>query len=423
MRSNQGLYLNFLYTLFVQSSNLLVPLILIPFLVKKAGMTGFAVLALAQSVMANISVFVDYGFSIVAVQEVVTNRSDNAKLGRIAGTVFVCKGLIAVACFLCLVAYLAFTGSHEWTVYLTSYLLVVAQAISPFWFFQAVDNLKWISTVIALGRILAFFLILWFVPAFGLPEYVNAILGIGNLLASLYAFYQMSHKYHVVPSLPSFAMIWASYRSGWHLFTSTVATALYLQSSLLFIGFFSNALWVGYYAAVEKIATILRQALVVFSQVTFPKVCQIERTSKSEAILFYKHAFLPFLAAITVACVVLFVGAPFLVHDLLKIDAPESVVILRILSLVPAAVCVGIPYSHWVVLHYPKSKFNQITWMTLLVFVLSSILLVPLFNGYGAAVAVLLAEISSVAMLVWLVEVSSKDSFLFRFIVDKMKVL
>jgi hypothetical protein len=67
---------NFFFLGFVQIINVLLQLLVIPYVIKIIGIDGFGVVAVAQVVMLFLSAFTDYGFNQTATKDVSLNRAD-----------------------------------------------------------------------------------------------------------------------------------------------------------------------------------------------------------------------------------------------------------------------------------------------------------------------------------------------------------
>ena len=74
---------NYLSLLFLQGANYLLPLLILPFLVRVLGTEKFGLIMFAQSLATFLMVFVDFGFNLSGTREVSLSRQNHQKLSEI----------------------------------------------------------------------------------------------------------------------------------------------------------------------------------------------------------------------------------------------------------------------------------------------------------------------------------------------------
>ena len=73
------LFSNFVALGFVQGANFLLPLLVMPFVIKQIGIDGFGVVSVAHVVMIYLSTITDYGFNLTATRDVVLQKHEQYK--------------------------------------------------------------------------------------------------------------------------------------------------------------------------------------------------------------------------------------------------------------------------------------------------------------------------------------------------------
>ena len=71
---------NYIALLFIQGANFILPLIILPYLVRVLGSEKFGLVMIAQSVAIFLTIIVDFGFNISATKEVASLKNDKEKL-------------------------------------------------------------------------------------------------------------------------------------------------------------------------------------------------------------------------------------------------------------------------------------------------------------------------------------------------------
>ena len=67
---------NYVALLFIQGANFILPLIILPYLVRTLGSEKYGLVMVAQSVALFLTIIVDFGFNISATREVANLKND-----------------------------------------------------------------------------------------------------------------------------------------------------------------------------------------------------------------------------------------------------------------------------------------------------------------------------------------------------------
>ena len=134
---------NFLSLLVLQGANYILPLLILPYLVRVLGAEKFGLVMFAQSLAIFLTVFVDFGFSLSGTREISLARHDKDKTGQIfLAIMFIKIILIFIALALLFIIVSTFSRfSIDKEVYLLSFGVVIGQALFPVWFFQGIEKM------------------------------------------------------------------------------------------------------------------------------------------------------------------------------------------------------------------------------------------------------------------------------------------
>ena len=160
---------NYVALLFIQGANFILPLIILPYLVRVLGSEKYGLVMIAQSVALFLTIVVDFGFNISATKEVASIKDDKEKLSQFYWNIVFIKFVLIIVTFIILLGMTYFIDKFKLDplVYLFSFGLVIGQAIFPTWFFQGIQKMQ-VITIVTVGAKLFFTLSLFFV-VFG-PE-------------------------------------------------------------------------------------------------------------------------------------------------------------------------------------------------------------------------------------------------------------
>ncbi|MBC7080594.1 MAG: oligosaccharide flippase family protein, partial [Methanothrix sp.] len=138
---------NFLSLSLLQILVYVMPLITLPYLTRTLGVANYGLVNFAMAFNAYFQVLTDYGFGLSAVREISINREDKKKISNIFSSVMIIKGVLTIISFLILTvivfSYQKFT--QHWPLYLFAFGIVIGTTLSPTWFYQGMERMKYIT--------------------------------------------------------------------------------------------------------------------------------------------------------------------------------------------------------------------------------------------------------------------------------------
>ena len=78
---------------------MVVPILLIPYLIKTLGIAGFGIIALCQAVVSYGVIFVDYGFNFTATKNIAQSDGSSVQLSSAVSRVLACKAVLLILFF------------------------------------------------------------------------------------------------------------------------------------------------------------------------------------------------------------------------------------------------------------------------------------------------------------------------------------
>ncbi|WP_367615708.1 flippase [Pontibacter liquoris] len=399
----------------IQATNYLLPLITLPYIIRVIGTDKFGTVAFAQAVLGYFAVVVEYGFGLSATRDISINRENTDRLSKTFSEVIMVKLLLAVSCFLILLLTLLFIPkfSAEAPLFIMGFSLVMGQSIVPVWFFQGMEQMKYL-TYLNLGA-KSVFAILTFVVIREQSDYIYLILlsSLGNILSGIVGMWIAFTKFRIRFRMPAFSHIIAQLKEGWPIFLSNFSITSYNNVNIIVLGFFTSATIVGYYSIVEKVIWVIRQLLGAFSGAIFPHVCKLTTNSHAEIKAFFKTVFVPFFILIFVGSGILFVFSDLIVLLISGESIPQASFLLKILSVVPVIVVLNNPPYQILVAYNMKKSYSTILVCGALLNGLLNLTLVPAFSAIGTTAAIIFTEVFITLGLYLVLELKHKQYSLF----------
>jgi PST family polysaccharide transporter len=383
---------NFLSLVMLQGANYILPLLILPYLVRVLGAEKFGLVMFAQSFAIFLTVFVDFGFNISGTREISLARGNNKKTGEIFLAIMIIKlGLLLIAFAILFFIVHTFTRFNvDSEVYLLSFGVVIGQALFPVWFFQGIEKMKVITFINILAKViftvLVFFLIKTESDYFKVPIYNS----LGFILSGLIGFV-LSFKY-IEYKAPKIALIKQLLTDSSSLFVSNFATSMYTASNVFILGLFSGNVIAGVYSSMEKLILAVKNVYVPLYQALYPWVARQEDDQKK--VIINKILLPVFLVSTLITLVILLFAKTILiiVYDDVLITSYANV--FRILSFISLFSGLNMLYN---MLYFPAIKRYKVR-MNILIFgglfnMIMNLIFVQFYNIYGVALIVTTTEL------------------------------
>ncbi|BBB31690.1 polysaccharide transporter, PST family [Thermotomaculum hydrothermale] len=300
-----------------------------PFLMRMLGVERFGLVVFGQSIIMFFSIITDFGFNLSAVKEVSIKREDSKEVNEIFVSVFWVKLLLALFSlfFLLLLVNYFPKFKTEKLFFLLMYGYLVGYVLFPIWFFQGMEDMKYITYFNLLGRVVYTVLLFVFVRK---PEHyilVPLFLSFSMILTGVSSFMLALKKYRLKLYFPRFSVLVNNWKKSFHFFLSNLFISMLNYSNVIFLGLFLGNEAAGLYSMAEKIYQALSSLYVPLNDALYPYMAKFKNFS------FFKKVFnFSFLLNL----IFLFIVAVFSREIILIMYGKayvESIAVLRILSL------------------------------------------------------------------------------------------
>ena len=386
---------NFFFLAMIQASNMLISLISMPLLVQSIGVDQFGLVNLALSVIMLANYLVDYGFSISGPRKVAIHQGDAKTLSIIYSEVlFTRLGMALGSSFLiiALIYGFGFFSGYQ-IILLLSLVLLFSEALLPLWFFQGMENLRWISLGNISGKLLFLLAIILFIHSPEQAKWVNFALGTSGLLINLLLFIYIRKALNIRVRLQSFVKYQKILVENSTLFFSNLTSYLSIKGGIFILSFFASASILGMYSVAERPIAVLRLLPSILIQSVFPRAAKLYQ-EKSPTFFPYvrKSVILGVLGSLLVS-IATFLTAPWIIGALTGNDLPLAIQFLKVMAWIPFLASLNILH---VIIFFVKAE-NRLMMMTSIgmsmFMLLCSLVLLPQWDAIGMAYTLLLTEI------------------------------
>jgi polysaccharide transporter, PST family len=389
----------------IQGLNYLVPLIVLPYLLRVLRPTGYGAIVMAQALMGYAMVVTDFGFNLTAARDISVARNDATAVARIYWTTIAAKVLLLVTSLAIIAFVVSVTPSFrvQWPIFLACSLMVVGNVVFPQWYLQGLERLKDSALIQASAKVgsagATFIFVrgpedLWIAAVI---SSIPALLGVG--IAAVLAKPLFPATFH----RPTWIEVRAALHGSWDMFTSTVSTTLYGTTTTLVLGIMAGAREVALYNLAVRLVSALQSVASPLTQAVFPRASLLFRADPDAAWRLIKRMIRILLPGIGGCALLLGLLAPIIVRLVGGTSFVDAVPLVRIMAIVPVVLGVGgIPAQ---IILVATGKTKELSQIYLRVGILNLIVMLPLIHALsatGAALSLTLAETLATAQMIHL---------------------
>jgi PST family polysaccharide transporter len=388
----------------VQGLNYLLPLLLLPYLLRILSPEGYGSIVLAQSLAGYAIILTEFGFNLTAARDISVARNSPGTLAKIYWTTMVAKTFLMVVSLLVfgivILAVPAFRA--QWAVFVASGLLVVGNVAFPQWYLQGLERLRQVAVVQAIAKCLvtASVVVLVHSPR---DTWLAALIMAAPQLAGAVA--ALCLRMPLAPTTfyrPTAGDVLAALRHSGHMFASIVSTTLYLHTNTIVLGLMCGEREVALYSIGTKLIGAMQSVASPIIQAVFPRASFLFASQPEQAWALLKRTACLALPALGVTSLLVGLFAPSVVRVIGGPEYADAAGVLRIMAAIPLLVAIAAALSQIVMINIGLSK--QL-WRIYLAIGCTNLVLLPIlvraFASRGAATALLLAEtLGPIMMLV-----------------------
>ena len=263
---------NFVYNTIYQILNILVPLILTPYLSRIMGSDGVGCYSYNYSISYFFVMFAMLGINNHASRTIARVRDDKKTLSKVFWGIFLCQFCTAIIASILYLIY-TLTMSDDMLVSLILLLYVISAAIDINWFFVGTENFAVIVARNIIVKIITIILIFIFVHGNNSVYIYCFIFSIGMLISNLIVWPYIFKKICFIK------VEWSDIRGNiipiLTLFIPILAISLYKYMDKIMLGLMTSKSEVGYYESCEKITQVPVILVNSLGTVMLPRVSNL----------------------------------------------------------------------------------------------------------------------------------------------------
>lgn len=385
---------------FGQAVNIISPLLITPYLIYTCGLENLGIIALGQSFAYILIVLVDYSSYIIGVKDVSINRDTPEVLEKVFNTIYAAKFFLLLLVFLIttmLVISVPYFNKNGIVLFF-SFSIIIGQFINPTWFFQGVENFKWITIINILSKIIYVFGVFLFVKKQSDFIYANLWLGIGAIVANFIGVVYILKKHQFNFKNTAILDIKQLLVKDFSFCVSQLFFAIRNYSSVMIIGFFAGNYIAGQFKVIEQIIGLLRTYLQMFFKFSYSYVCfEIDKNLTKGITLWKKFNGLNFGLLVFILIIIYFLTDAIL--HFFRVEKQLFAVLenyLHIALLIPLFTGITLPLEQLI---FSLNKNKQYITLTILSTCLNIVIMSLLMHYFGLIQVFLLLIVTEVCLI------------------------
>ena len=395
----QSVKVNYILNLINTGTQMLFPLITFPYVCRVIEADGIGQINFFQSIISYISLFTCLGIPMYAIREIARDRSDVVQMNRTAMEILLLHSMLTLVGY-AIVAILCLTVPQiqvNIPLFLILSLTIFFTAIGCEWFYQGIEDFKYITIRGLIIKTVSVVLLFIFVKSKTDLLYYGCYTVFGVLGGNIFNFFRLRKYIHRENIIFSELHIKRHVKPVLKVFSFSVVTSIYLQLNTVLLGFLKNALAVGYFAAATKVMQMLLTMSVCLGSVMMPRASHLIAENREDEFNRLIQKSYDFTLAIALPMTIgLIFCAPSLITALCGVKFEHSILPSQIIA--PIILMVAISNVFGIQVLFPKGKINIVTLCCGIGAVADLILnlcLIPFFSYIGTSIAYLGAEVAT----------------------------
>jgi O-antigen/teichoic acid export membrane protein len=379
----------------VQGLNFLMPLIVLPYLLRVLSPEGYGSIVFAQALLGYAAVFTDFGFNLTAARDISVARNDPQRIAAVYWTTMAAKASLLLLCVILIGGVVLADADfrNHWQVFAACGFLVVGSSLFPAWYFQGLEKLKEAALIQAVAKCLitgCTFLLVKSSNDIVLAAFLMSSPQFIGVLVALALRIPLSP-----PNLyrPSVANVRDALKGSSDMFLSTASSSLYLYSNTFILGLMAGDRAVALYSLANRLVLAIQSLTAPVTQAVFPRASMLFASDPDQALHLVKRVSWLLFPTIAFASLLMFIFAPFIVSVFGSANYAQAASVMRIMAPIPLLVTVASVLAQIVMVNLGLTK--QLLRIYIAIGLLNLLLLPPLVHFYqanGAAMSLTIAE-------------------------------
>lgn len=394
---------NFFSLTFLKGLEYLVPLILVPYLVRTLGLERYGIVQSAVSFMYIFYILTNFGFNYSAARQISIYRDKPDMASKIAGAILGLKLLLMLFSFILMIGIAWFIPSlkAEMGLILLTFGFIIGDVLFPVWLYQGYEKMFYLSRFQIVARIVLFILTLMLIKS---PEdyLMYPMIYYGSQILMAIATLGFSHRLLGVSiAMPTKDILKQEFTLALKPFLSSIAQVLYTQPRLFYVSLIATPLVTGSFAIADKAAGVFQLFPVwLFVISALPRLSYMfehEQEQCLKTLGTYQKWTMIYAVIMTPISII---AAPWIIYAFSGEFHEQATLIFRILCFETLILTINIFLIHYFPVSGKYGIFAKIYGITCIFTLTLFAILLPLYGVYGLLAGIIASSIMLLALTI-----------------------
>lgn len=307
MKDNKKVANNIVMLYIMNITQLVLPLITLPYLTRVLSVDGYGVVSYVKSIMTYATLIIEFGFILSGTKDVVEAKNDKEKLGKIVGRITECKLLLSILSFLVLI-FMAYKIPILKRHILFTFLSFGTPFLSIFLFdylFRGLEKMQIVTLRYLIMKGVSTTLTFVFIKNETQLNLIPVLDILGSLFAIIWINIELK-KMGIQMTFDNLTSVLNSLRVSFTYFLSDVATTAFGALNTFVVGIYLSAADVAFWGVIMSFVGAVQSMYSPISDGIYPHMI------KTKSLKLFKKILLFFVPILAIGGVITFYGAKFI---------------------------------------------------------------------------------------------------------------
>lgn len=388
---------NGIWLTILQLVNTAIPVITIPYVTRILGTNEYGIFSIALNWILYLQVLVEYGFGLSGSRKVaLLKKNSYSKLNDLFNNIISARIILLFFSFIVfnIICVLSRFNMQIYLSMLILFIMILGTAFQLTWLFQGKQDMKFITIINVVSRIVSVILIFMFVKKTSDIYLYCGLYSITLLLSSIISMIVAWKKYKLRFKFAKLNNIFCELKDGFYLFASSAMTKIFGGVGVTILGIYTTASITGIFSAIYKIPYVLTMFFSPVSQAIYPYISKQFSYGTERGINCVKKIGLPIFGVFSFLSLLIIIFNKFLINLLFGIEyAKYSIIVVPLVVQFLFAIINNFIGIQILVASGKQKNYSRAFAIGCIAIVLSNFILGKLYGIYGVGIAAPIGEI------------------------------
>jgi len=376
-----------------QGINIIITLILTPFLFQRLGESQYGFVNLSFSIVILLAIIVSYGYNLNGPQKIAVYKNDLEKF-KFLSQVIILRLFIASVLFSIIVLsfYLLGIFKNYWIILFPSLLILFSEALFPLFYLQGKDKLNTLMILNACSKIMYLILVLISISEENDAYLVNSLFGFSSLIVYLFFWIRLLNKQKLSWFKFNFLDIVKSLNGNFNLFLSSIGSQIIVNGGIIILSNFITSSELGQFSLAQRVGLLLRMVPTFLVQSVLQSASRLNISNKKNLLNYLNKVYgLGLITTLLFGITLIFISK-WVIYILAGEFISYSENILILLGFIPFVSMLNFKNLVLILVNHKSELLNKAIWISAFFMIIFSTFGSFLYGGYGLAFSLIFSE-------------------------------